>query len=400
MKTQNKNEYKRAIYSVAHTDIGQMPFNNHGRTLRVVVESNVKAHALTIRLSNKCGAALLRVGAASIALCDAKGTLLPDTLVPLTVNSHLAFDLPAGEDMLSDTIPFSLSVGDHFALNFYYPTDTRVQSGNWSGAESLRSRPGNYSADSHFNVNTPGLVARLARTVVTADITVTTTTVSEVIAHCDYPGRVVGCFGDSITQLSNWTHPFTKLLHHVYPGEISLCNLGIWGNRLLGGSPPLNGQLNGVAGVERFESDLLSLPGLTHAIIALGTNDIGLPGSAGLPDSELISLDDYITTLTDMAKKLHDKNVKVYVATLCPRPYTHPYNEEREVLRRQMNDWIMSADCFDAVIDFDAVLRRSDDHPGMQDGYALTDGVHPSVLGGTMMAKSIDLSLFAEDAYG
>lgn len=389
-------QYLHSLFALAHTEVGSRPFNNQGRTLRLAVESNVHTTSLQIRFSNRCGTAPLPIGAASLSLCDEHGNLCANTLVPLTVEGRLAFELAPGEDLYSDSIPFRLSPGQHFALNLYYPTAERVSSGNWLGNSALRSRPGNFSAD--LELPGPGLLSRFARTVVVTDMTVSITSVCEIIAGCEKPNRLLACFGDSITQQSNWTAPLAKLLYHEYPGEITLCNLGISGNRLLSDSPPALGGLNGQAGIHRFEKDILSLHGLTHAILAIGTNDIGLPGAHGLPDSDLITLEEYVQGMEQLAGKLHQRGVKAYAATLTPRAMVPPYNEIREMLRLEMNHWIRNAACFDAVLDFDEVLRRTDGHHGMKEHCALPDGLHPSPYGGLWLAKSIDLSLFGSES--
>lgn len=387
--------HPQSIFAIAHTDLRLMPFNNHGRTLRLVVESNVSARALRIRFSNACGEDMLPVGATSLALCNKEGELYPDTLIPVTVAGGLAFELMPGEEIYSDLVEFPLSPGDFLALNLYYPTSERVISGNWMGQGSHRSRPGNYSAD--LSLAAPGLVSRFARTVITSDITVQITSVAEITAYSPAPGRVVACFGDSITQQSNWTAPFEKRLHHKYPGKISLCNLGISGNRLLHDACGLFGKQEGLSGLSRFDRDVLSLSGLTHCIIALGTNDIGLPGSNNVPESEMITVEEYITGLTVLADKLHARGCKAYIATLTPRVLNKPFDLHREEMRHEMNGWIRSNSVFDAVLDFDRVLAREDGEFGMQEGCALPDGLHPSAFGGILMAKSIDLSLFGGD---
>lgn len=399
---QQKNLYKRAVFALAHTDIRILPIgnaqDNGGRTLRLIVKSNVEAFRTEVVFSNKCGTEALDIGAASIALCDEAGNLHPDTLTPLTVGGVQYFQLEAGCDINSDICDFAFGVGDYFALNIYYPKNEHVISGNWVGNRALRSKPGNYSAN--LNLSGPGILSRLVRTVVNSDFTVPITSVSQIIAHSPAPGRVIGCFGDSITQQSNWTNPLYKLLCRRYPGEISLCNLGIGGNRLLHGSPAALGGLNGEAGVHRFEHDLLGLAGLTHAVLALGTNDIGLPGSVEAPLDELIRLEDYTQAMEDLAARLHEKGVAVYAATLCPRSLARPYLIEREEMRHQMNAFIRTAGCFDGVLDFDRALRRADGKPGMKDNCALPDGLHPSPFGGLVMAKSIDLSLFGGETDG
>lgn len=385
-------EFEQAIFAVAHTNVRLHPFHNDGRTLRLVVQANINTHALSVEFANYHGEGPLHIGSASIGLCNRQGVLRPDSLMPLTVGGVLHFELEPGARILSDQLRFSVQAGDYFALNVYYPSNNKVYSGNWVGQNVLRSKAGNFSAD--LSMHGPGLVRRMARTVTISDMTVPVTTVSQIIAHTTAPSRVVGCFGDSITQQGNWTVPFTKRLARAYPGQISLCNLGISGNRLLFGSPPGLGETNGIAGIERFERDLLRLPGLTHAILELGTNDIGLPGQNGADETEVPTLEEYIATMSALANQLHKKNVKVFAATLAPRPLVRPYTEERELLRLAMNEWLRGTDAFDGLLDFDTVLRRDDGKPGIREGYALPDGLHPSPLGGLWMAKSIDLELF------
>ncbi|MDL2295170.1 GDSL-type esterase/lipase family protein [Ruminococcaceae bacterium OttesenSCG-928-D13] len=391
-------EHPQSLFAVAHTDIGPMPFNNQGRTLRLVVPCNVDTHAMQVRFANPHSVGPLPVGAASLALCDEHGVLQPDTLVPLTVDGKLSFELAPGEELLSDRADFAPKTGDHFALNLYYPTGERVRSGNWVGRGGLRSRPGNFSAD--LTLPGPGLVSRVARTVIATDMTVTITTVADIVAFCDKPATVIGCFGDSVTQQGNWTGALEKLLHHCYPGQVSLCNLGISGNRLLADAPPSSNGLLGIAGVKRFERDLLSLSGLTHAVLALGANDVGLPGSEGLPVTDIPDTELYTATLRQMADTLHQRGVFVICATITPRWVSGHFTETAERIRQDWNAWIREADYFDAVFDWDKVLRRADGKPGMKDKYHLPDGLHPSPLAGVVMAKSVDLGLFAEGYHG
>jgi lysophospholipase L1-like esterase len=59
-----------------------------------------------------------------------------------------------------------------------------------------------------------------------------------------------------------------------------------------------------------------------------------------------------------------------------------------------VNKWIRTSNSFDAVIDFDAVVRDPD-HPGrLLPRFASPDHLHPNDAGYKAMADSIDLSLF------
>ncbi len=385
--------HPHTMYAVAHTALRSAYFNNHSRTLRLVLESNITATHLQVRFSNQYGKAPLPIGTANFSLCHESGTLLPGSITPITVQGKMDFELPASEDIVSDPVPFPISPGNLFALNIYYPTEEPVVSGNHLGDTVTRSKPGNYSAETELPG--PSIMRRFFRTVVISDLAVAVTSVCEVIAHCPAKPMMVACFGDSIMQQCNWTVPFTRRLYQHYPGQISLCNLGIGGNRLLADSPSMMNGHFGKAGIHRFAHDILSLKGLTHAIVCIGTNDLGHPGSLGAPESDLPTLEEYVAAMESLAQQLHQKGVTAYVATLLPRALHKPYDEEREMLRQQMNHWIRTNTCYDAVLDFDAVVRRQDGQPGMQDDCVIYDGLHPSHFGGIQIAKSIDLTLFA-----
>ena len=68
-----------------------------------------------------------------------------------------------------------------------------------------------------------------------------------------------------------------------------------------------------------------------------------------------------------------------------------------EATRQAVNRWIRTSDAYDAVIDFDRVLRDPA-HPSlMLPAYDSGDHVHPNDAGYKAMADAIDLSLFRED---
>ncbi len=383
----------QTIYTVAHTDVRALPFNNAGRTLRVVIPCNMRASAVRVVFSGWYEESILPVGAASLCACDTGGTLLPDAEpVALTVGGRGAFELMPGRETESDTAAYTLTPGQPVALDIYYPAAQKVTSGNWVGVPALRSRPGNYCGAPRLPG--PRLVNRLVRTLTAADLTIAVTSVARVVALCPEPGRVVACFGDSIMQQGNWTTPFEKRLHRRFAGKASLCNLGIGGNRLLRASPPNVGGQYGPAGIVRFEREVLSLPGITHAIVGLGSNDLGHPGTHGAPPDDLPTPAAYAAAMEGLAGRLRQSGIKALAAVIAPRVLQKPYTMPREVLRRRLNDWLMAAPCFDGVLDFDAVLRRDDGLPGMKEGCALPDGLHPSPYGGLLMAKSIDLLQF------
>lgn len=382
-------------FAVAHTDISAQPFNNAQRTVRIFVPNNLTGTGVLIKFGNYYGERPVWVGNATVALCNSKGHLLEGTIRPLTVHGDTSFAIVPQRNVLSDFIKMPVEPGCTIAVSLYYPAPDKVTSGNFVGVFAQRSVKGDYCA-------TPllpkaKLWTDLSRSVLPWDISSATTTLAQVIVQqaADAPKpRVLATFGDSIMQQGAWVTPFTARLYERFSGEISVCNLGIGGNRLLHDSPAGVKGIYGQAGIIRYKYDLLNIEGLTHAIFALGTNDIGLPGKDGAPESDLITLAEYQAGVTQLVQDLRARKVKVFGAKLLPREINHIYTEEREQLRLAMNDWIGSCGLFDAVLDLGAPIA-DESGVGMKKEYDLPDGLHPNLAGGKAIAEAIDLDLFA-----
>jgi lysophospholipase L1-like esterase len=70
------------------------------------------------------------------------------------------------------------------------------------------------------------------------------------------------------------------------------------------------------------------------------------------------------------------------------------YSESKEAVRQAVNKWIRTSGSFDAVIDFDAVLRDPDHQSRLLPRFASPDHLHPNDLGHKAMADAIDLAIF------
>lgn len=385
-----------STFAIAHTDLSAQPFNNAARTVRIFIPNNLSGNAVYIRFSNPYADRPVWVGNASIALSDSRHHLIPDSIHPLTVNGESEFALCPGHELLSDRIEMAVEPGMTLAVSLYYPGGDKVTSGNFVGLFASRSVKGDHCCDAVLPK--ARLWSGISKTVLPWDITSATTTLSEVIVEQseDAPApRVVAMFGDSIMQQGTWVTPITARLYERFRGEISVVNLGIGGNRLLHDASAPSRGLHGQSGMSRFDRDVLSLHGLTHVVFALGTNDIGHPGTPGVPESELISVDDYASAVCQIADTLHKRGVKVYAGLLLPREVNLSFPQEREELRLALNRWISEEGPFDAVIDLGAPIADLQDGIGMKREYAMPDGLHPNLAGGKLIADAIDLDLFA-----
>jgi lysophospholipase L1-like esterase len=94
----------------------------------------------------------------------------------------------------------------------------------------------------------------------------------------------------------------------------------------------------------------------------------------------------------------HSHGVSVIGATLTPfegalpdTPLDNYYHPDKDALRRQLNDWIRGSGVFDAVIDFDAVLRDPAYPARLRARFDSGDRLHPGDEGNRAMAESVDL---------
>jgi len=79
-----------------------------------------------------------------------------------------------------------------------------------------------------------------------------------------------------------------------------------------------------------------------------------------------------------------------FEGALAGTPYAGHYSPAKDAMRRQFNDWIRTAGVFDAVADFDAVLRDPG-HPGrLRAAFDSGDHLHPGDAGYRALAAAID----------
>ena len=167
---------------------------------------------------------------------------------------------------------------------------------------------------------------------------------------------------------------------------MSVVNAGISGNRVLTDTA-------GPKGVGRFERDVLGQTGVTHTIIMLGINDIGVCGRLNI---HCVSADEITAGLSSMVDKAKAQGVKVFLATLTPFKGTanNYYTDAGEAKRQAVNAWIRANKAVDGVVDFDLALRNPADPATFLPAYDSGDHLHPNDAGYQAMADAIDLSKF------
>jgi len=122
-------------------------------------------------------------------------------------------------------------------------------------------------------------------------------------------------------------------------------------------------------------------------------NDIGT--CKDTCDLESIS-SDIIAAYQQIILGAHSQNIRVYGATITPFGGFSYATLDTERARQAVNRWIRIRGHFDAVIDFDAVLRDANNWPNLSPISDSGDHLHPTDIGYKAMADSIDPNLFDE----
>lgn len=356
------------------------------QTVRQIVRTSIAGDQVRVRLANTFGDVPLVIGAARLALRDVEERIVPTSDRVLTFSGSPSITIPPGALAVSDPVALTVPALSELAVSIYFPeptTSTTVHA--FAFQTNYFSPVGDFTAEAAMPVET---MAQSWVFLTGIDVTVTE------------PTGVVVAFGDSITDGSlstpdtnqRWPDLLAeRLLADAYQPAMAVLNAGIGGNRVLN-DPPEGFEFAGPNALARFDRDVLAQPGVTHLIVFEGINDIGLPLLSGDP-AQFVSADELITGLRQLAERAHEHGIVAFGATITPFDGSMIFSEEGEAIRQAVNDWIRTAGAFDAVIDFDEVVRDPRQPTRLLAAFDAGDLLHPNDAGFKAMAESIDLAL-------
>jgi lysophospholipase L1-like esterase len=359
----------------------------NGQTVREVVRISVGSDRVRVRLSNEMGTAPLVVGAVHIAIAGAGAAVQPGTDRVLTFSGQASITSPPGAPALSDPVDIDAPALASLAISIFLPDNTGPATAHALGVQTtFISPPGNFTAA----VTLPVATTSLSRFFLSA-----------IYASAATETRAVVTLGDSITDGFNstvdadrrWPDRLAERLAAVHGDErTSVVNEGISGNRILH-------DLVGPNALSRFDRDVSAQPGVKFVTLLEGINDLGFPGALGRP-AELVSADDIIDGYRQLIARAHSRGLRIYGATLTPfegTAFPGYFTAAGETKREAINQFIRTGGEFDAVIDFDAVVRDPAHPTRILPAFDSGDHLHPNDAGYQAMAASIDLRLFDRD---
>jgi lysophospholipase L1-like esterase len=355
-------------------------------TIRQTARVSLGGDVFRVRLSNETGTAEIAIGAARIALAGTGGAIQARSDRALTFGGKSSIVLRAGAPVVSDPVRLRVDDLDTLSVSIYLPGTVSPVSGHLTATSTTY-----ISAAGSGNA-----------TAAVAFPTSTTTTSSFLLSRIDVAANadaVIVAFGDSITDgfastvdaNRRWPDVLAERLDRAHQ-RAGVVNAGISGNRVLHDQP---NALFGPGALARFDRDVLAVPGVTHATLLEGINDIGQPGTLG--GIQQVTADEIIDGYKQLIARAHEHGIKIIGGTLTPFAVTtipDYFTPEGEVKRQAVNHFVRTSGLFDGVIDFDAAIRDPADPSRVAARFDSGDHLHPSDAGYRAMGEAVDLRLF------
>jgi lysophospholipase L1-like esterase len=354
-------------------------------TVRMIVRVTVPGDALRVRLDNAFGVTAVSFGKITIGPRVRGPSVAAGMMRPLTFGGQTAVTIAAGARVESDPVSLQVDAQQDIAVSLY------VVSAAAQPSQHTNAFVTSYLTDDGAGDQSASEDGKAFARTTTAMFWLKSIDVRPAI-----PVTAIVAFGDSITDGTctmldaheRWEDVVAQRLALRDPVQRAVVNEGIAGNTVTGANltPPATSP----PGVERLERDVLSHAGVSHVVLFMGTNDIRREASA----------DQVIAGMKDVISRLKAHGLKIIGATIVPRHSIVPgvadtgWNTAKTNIRNQVNDWIRKASNFDAVIDFDAIIRSPSDPNLLNPAYNCGDGIHPSSIGYFQMGRSIDLGVF------
>jgi len=335
--------------------------------------------ALRVRLSNRYGKEPLQIGGAHLATRTRGSGIDPATDTPLTFSGTPTATIPVGEELLSDPVERPVNAGEELTLTLYLPGDTGPTTFTPVPYDIGHAVPGNQLDAEVLNDAEEFTTGHLLTGV-------------DVLAPTDT--RIAVAFGDSWIEGA----ATTPGADNSFPAQLSrrltrgwIVNQGISGNRLL--TDNIGEHL-----LARIDHDVLAVPGVSHVLVHIGLNDLGLPGHIAHPEpAEGPTTAEFIAGLTTLADRLHAAGLTVIGSTIGPYQGTvhDGYDTETgQTVRAEVNAWLLGDNHpFDAIADVAAAVADPDQPTRIRDEFNAGDGLHVNDAGATSIADSIDVSL-------
>jgi lysophospholipase L1-like esterase len=372
---------------------GNIQYTN--QTLRLIVHTSLGGSQVRVRFSNAFGAQPLDIGAAHIALRNSDARIVINSDRSLTFGGRSFIQVPVGALVISDPVYLSVPPLVDLAVSVYLPGLSSADTSHIVAMQTnfVAQSPGDFTGA----VDLPGAAQTYEWDFLSGvDVLNDERTAAIVVLGASETDGI----GSTFDTNRRWTDVLAKRLQlDANHNNLSVLNEAHTGNRVLHPAPD-GISFFGPAALERFDRDVLGQAGVKYLVVLLGLTDIAQPGVVA-PPSEDVSAKDVIAGLLQLIERAHERGIVAYGCTILPfeDSLIAPgfYTPEKEAKREQINQWIRSSRAYDAVIDFDMVVRDPAHRERMLPAFDSGDHTHPNDSGYQAMGRAIDLNLFVSE---
>lgn len=349
-------------------------------TLRYPIRICFSGSKLRFRFSNLTGTEPIFLTNAYVARPEEKYTP-----VSITFNKAASVQIQPGKEVESDEISFDVTAGETLEVSLYFADYTQMNAG------TLITGPLSSGKYSYGNFATSKELP--------ADLTRNTNWfyfLNTVDVLTEEKNHALVCYGDSITA-QDWPDYLALRAWNKGFHNVSIIRRAVSGTRILREYSCITYAAYGLKGETRFPIEL-NVAGASAVIIQHGINDIihpvGVEVNKFRPWSDMPTSDDLIRGVQDLYIR-HARNLglKVYSGTLLPIFGWRTYNENRDVIRNEFNQWLRNSSEFDGCVDFDVAVRDQKYPEKFGAGFDSGDHLHPSAKAYEAMANAVPTEL-------
>jgi lysophospholipase L1-like esterase len=332
-------------------------------TVQMIARPTIAGDSVRVKLENTFSDEPLTIGEAYIALRSYKAILVQGSNRQLTFNGVPAVTIPAQGRIISDPVALTVEAWQDLAVSLYVPGANVPITRHTAAYTTSYLTPdgaGNYAASedrSAFTVETSSMYWLSAVEVFSSSAT----------------GAIIA-FGDSMTEGTcstvdahdRWQDILASRLLLQAGSSMAVVNEGIDGSTL-------------TQAKRRLKRDVLEQAGVTHVVLFMGSNDIEQEASAAQVIADQQEVINWVRAI----------GLKIIGVTIIPRL---GWDDTKTAIRHEVNGWILNQAGFDAVLDFDGLVRDAANLNLINPLFSC-DGVHPNPTGYLVMGQSIDLEI-------
>ncbi len=356
----------------------QPSYNN--QTLREIVHLSIGGPRIRLRLTNSYGTQSLVVGAVHVARAMEGSTIRSSTDRAVTFGGEGSITIPPGAVAVSDPVDLSVPALADLAVSIYVPQDTGPATQHSLGVQTSYVASGDATGATGFPVGS-------ATTILTRPFlsNIEVLGASQAVAVVTVGDSITDGYNSTVDADARWPDQLARVLVTAYGNKVGVSNAAISGNRVLNDGIGPNA-------LARFDRDVLTQAGVRYVTVLEGINDVGF--SVAFAPNQEVSAQQVIGGYRQLIARAHERGLAIYGCTLTPFKGAVYYNDAGEAKREAINAFIRSSGEFDAVIDFDEVVRDPQDPLAFLPAYDSGDHLHPSDAGYAAMGASIDPALF------